>query len=290
MRAKLLVILVHFLCSLPLSVSRALGIFTGRLAWLFSARSRQVTLKNLEIAFPALSLSERKKMARDSLSHSAQTLFEVPAVWYRDDIWRQEKTLSITNEELYIAARESGRGVLFLVPHFGNWEMIGLRVGSFMKTTAMYAPPKIPELDAIMRSGRFVADMVPANVKGVLSVMKALKRGEMTFILPDQVPVEGAGIFAPFYGTPAYTMTLIQKLVQKTNPVVLVAYAILTKGGFDLGYMEPDPDIYAEDEQKAVFALNQSIEKLIEKAPTQYSWEYKRYKRQSDGRNLYAGY
>jgi len=290
MRAKLLVFLVHFLCSLPLSVSRGLGVLVGRIAWFVSTRSRQVTLKNLEIAFPALSLLERKKMARDSLCHTAQTFMEVPAVWYRDDAWRQKTTLSVINEDIYVAARDSGRGVLFLVPHFGNWEMIGLRVGSFMKTTAMYAPPKIPELDSIMRSGRFVADMVPANVKGVLSVMKALKRGEMTFILPDQVPVKGAGAFAPFYGTPAYTMTLIHKLVQKTNPVVLVAYAIRTKGGFDLGYMEPDSDIYSEDEQKAVVALNRSIERLIEKAPAQYCWEYKRYKRQPDGRSPYEGY
>ncbi len=289
MREKLLTMLVRLLCWLPLSVSRALGNSVGWLAWITSSKSYKITIKNLEIAFPELSVPERKKMARESLCHSAQMLFEVAAVWYRDDAWRQKKTLSVTNEDLYLAARDSGRGVLFLVPHFGNWEMIGLRVGSFMKTTAMYAPPKIPELDSIMRSGRFVADMVPANVKGVLSVIKALRRGEMTFILPDQVPAEGGGIFTPFYGTPTYTMTLFQRLIQKTNPVVLIAYAIRSKGGFNLGYMEPDPEIYADDDQKAVVALNRSIERLIEKAPSQYSWEYKRYKKQPDGSNLYIG-
>ena len=108
-------------------------------------------------------------------------------------------------------------------------------------------------------------------------------------ILPDQVPAEGGGIHAPFYNKPAYTMTLIQKLVQKTDPVVLVAYAIRSKGGFDLGYMEPEPEIYSEDDQVAVTALNKTIERLIEKAPTQYQWEYKRYKRQPDRKSLYKG-
>ena len=69
----------------------------------------------------------------------------------------------------------------------------------------------------------------------------------------------------------------------------MIAYAIRSKGGFNLGYMEPDPEIYADDDQKAVVALNRSIERLIEKAPSQYSWEYKRYKKQPDGSNLYIG-
>ena len=289
MRAKLIQALVLLMSRLPLSVSRAFGALTGWCCKLGSSRGYKVTLKNLEIAFPNLSLENRKKLAHESLCQSAQMLFETPAVWFRDDAWRQRKTLSVTNEETYLAARDAGRGVLLLVPHFGNWEMIGLHVGSFMKTTAMYAPPKIVELDSVMRSGRFVADMVPANVKGVASVMKALKRGEMTFILPDQSPADGGGIFAPFYGRPVYTMTLIQKLVKKTNPVVLIAYAIRRRGGFDLGYMEPDPEIYDENDETAAVALNRSIEHLIEKAPSQYQWEYKRYRKRPGGKSPYVG-
>ena len=290
MRAKLIVFLIHCFSKLPLRLSRGIARIVGTLACLVSARGYRVTQKNLEMVYPELSNAERKAMAVQSMKESAQMAMETPAVWFRGETWRQTKTLSVVAEEKLLKAKDTGRGVLVLMPHFGNWEMAGIHVAQSMKSTAMYAPPKLAALDAVMRAGRFAAEMVPANAKGVMKVFKALKRGEMTLILPDQVPAEEGGIFAPFFDKPAFTMTLIQKLVQKTNPVVLVVYAIRRNGGFDLGYMDPDPAIYSADDQEAVSALNRTIETLVEKAPTQYQWEYKHYRKQPDGISPYNGF
>lgn len=290
MRAKLIVAFVHLISKLPLCLSRGIGGFFGKVACWTSSRGYKVTLQNLEIAFPELDEARRTEMAKESLGQSAQMAMETPAVWFRGEAWRQAKTLSVVEEKKVLEAKDSGRGVLILLPHFGNWEMVGIRVAQLMEATAMYAPPKFKELDSIMRSGRFAAELVPTNAKGVMKIFKALKRGEMTFLLPDQVPIEEGGVFAPFFGRPAFTMTLVQKLIQKTNPVVVVGYAIRRKGGFDLGFMDPDEEIYSEDEQASVAALNRSIENLVAKAPAQYQWEYKRYKKQPDGIGPYKGF
>lgn len=287
MRDKLLVLFIHGLAYVPLRVSRVFARLFVALACLFSIREYKVTRRNLDMVYPDIDQKQKRKMVKESLIHSAQMALETPSIWFRSDTWREKKTLSITDEHLLLDAKKEGRGVIILAPHFGSWELIGLRAASHMETTAMYAPPKISALEPVMSAGRFAGEMVPANVKGVLKVMKALKRGNMTYILPDQVPAEDAGIFVPFFGIPTYTMTLVQKLVQKTNPVVLIAYAVRRKNGFDLGYMEPEPEIYNESDEIAVAALNKSIENLIALAPMQYQWEYKRFKKQPDGSNPY---
>lgn len=289
MRAKLVVFIVHLVAKLPLSVCRWMGRTAGRVACALRARPYLVSVRNMEIAYPELSLERRKKMAIQSVQESAQFATETGSVWFRGDAWRAQKTLSVTDEQKLLDARDSGQGVLILLPHFGNWEMVGIRSAQLMEATAMYAPSKVQGMDTLFHAGRFAAELVPANAKGVMKVAKALKRGEMTFVLPDQVPGEQGGIHAPFFGTPALTMTLIQKLIQKTKPAVVLGYAIRDKGGFHIGYMDPDPSIYSEDEVEAATGLNRSIEKMIEKAPTQYQWEYKRFKSQPDGSNLYKG-
>ena len=103
----------------------------------------------------------------------------------------------------------------------------------------------------------------------------------MTGILPDQVPEGEGGVYSDFFGIPAYTQTLIPNLIQKTNAIALQAYAKRIKGGFEMGFMEPDPDIYSKDLQTSVNGLNKSIEQLCLTDLSQYQWEYKRFKRQA---------
>ena len=281
MTAKILIFFVQVLARLPLAVSRSIGSFLARIAIVLKTRGYLVTQRNLEIAYPELAESERVTLAQESLRQSAQMALETAAVWFRDDAWRASKKISIEGQPLFEQARSEGRGVILILPHFGNWEMAGIHFARQMTSTAMYAPPKLKALNPLMRHGRSSADLVPTSTRGVMKILKALREGNMTVILPDQVPVaEEAGIFVPFFNRPAFTMTLIYKLMRKSNPVVLVAYGIRRKGGFDVGCMEPDQDIYSDNEQTAVAAMNASIEKLVAMAPAQYQWEYKRYKKQ----------
>jgi KDO2-lipid IV(A) lauroyltransferase len=122
---------------------------------------------------------------------------------------------------------------------------------------------------------------VPTNRRGVKALFQTLQQQAVVGILPDQVPTE-AGIFAPFFGRPTYTMVLVSRLAQRGNVPVIFTYAErLSKGrGFHVHFLPAPPTISAPDLEKAVNALNQGIEQCIQHCPTQYQWSYKRFKRQ----------
>ena len=127
--------------------------------------------------------------------------------------------------------------------------------------------------------------ILPAGTKGVRRVMKALKRGEMIGILPDQEPDKTGGIHAPFFGIQALTMKLVPQLAAQTGSPVLCAYAerLPDAEGFDLYFAEADPDISSRDLALAAAAMNRSVEDCVSKFPEQYQWEYKRFNTRPEG-------
>ena len=165
-----------------------------------------------------------------------------------------------------------------LTPHIGCFEVIGLYVAAHQPFTCMYRPPRYPSLDKIMHQGRGRGQMklVPADLGGVRHLLKALKRGEAIGVLPDQVPGNGEGEWAPFFGRPAYTMTLIGRLIQVSGaPVVMCHSERLPDGeGFAL-YFSP---LIFDPEQSIPKQMNESLETVIRKHPAQYLWSYNRYK------------
>ncbi len=290
MRAALITFFLHVFAKLPLGCNRLLGSLAGRIAYCCNTNSTRIAARNLQLCFPDQSTAERNQLVQSSLISTFQFIFETSSIWFRGAQWRKTHTLSIHNEALFQRARESGRGILILVPHFGNWELAGIHVSEWVKGSAIYRPPKIEQLDPLFRKARNVgtSTLVPPTAKGVMAILKALKRGEMTVILPDQVPMGEGGVFASFFGMPAFTVTLIYKLIQKTNPVVLQAYAIRRQQGFELGFMEPHPSIYSDNQQESVAGLNKTVEMLVALAPEQYLWEYKRFKKQPGDVSHYA--
>ena len=224
------------------------------------------------------------------MAQSSRWALETSSVWLRGVDWRESKILRFHNRDLFDKAVSSERGVLLLIPHFGNWEMAGMWSGDQAKTTAIYRMPKMEQLDPLVRQARSasaLSTLVPATSRGVMSVLKALKRGEQTIILPDQVPAPESGVYSGFFGIPAFSLTLVHNLIKKTNPEVLFSYALRIPGGFELGFLEPPKAIYSEDAQESVDAMNKGIEELCLIDITQYQWEYKRFKNQADGRDFY---
>ena len=191
---------------------------------------------------------------------------------------------------LFEAAVADPRGTLLVVPHQGNWEVVGLWVSKQTAMTSLYEPPKMPALDRWIKSSREQsgATLVPTDVRGVAALIKALKRGETSGILPDQVPTESGGIMAPFMGIPARTMTLVTNLVQRAHCQVLLCAAIREPGGWRLHFLPASEAVFSDQQEVAVAALNTDVERLVALAPEQYQWEYKRFRAQPDGRQYYA--
>ena len=214
------------------------------------------------------------------------TLAESGPVWF----WAVEKILNTIREiegaELLQNARDLGKGVILIGPHHGNWELMGLYLSSLGKCSLLYQTPSNAELRGLIYKARSRggAELFPADSKGVAAVLRALKKGEMTGILPDQVPAPLAGEFAPFFGNDAYTMTLISRLLQKTGSIALLAYAKRIDGGFKIVIKQPDLDVYAKHMPTSLAGLNKTVELAVNDAPEQYQWEYKRFRYQPEGK------
>ena len=281
MKLKLIVVLLQLLARLPLPMARAAGCGLGRLLWLLQTREAKVTAFNIGRCYPQKLPSEVVAAARKSMCHFGRTAFEVPLVWQRDHSWIESRVVAVTGLEYLAQAKAAQQGVLIIAPHHGNWEFISRWIAGHLPITALYEPPKNPALEPMMLAGRMRsgATLLPTNVRGVAGVIKALKRGEAAGILPDQVPPSQSGAFAPLFGFPAYTMTLIPNLLQKSSARALFCVALREGSGWHVHILPAEDSLYSGDQAQSLAALNRGVEQCVALAPEQYQWEYKRFKK-----------
>lgn len=254
----------------------------GYCSWYLNSRSAKVTRRNLELCYPGMDEAERLKLARKSMVETGKTFAEMGKAWLASP----KDTLGYikgVEEELNVnAALAKGKGVITIVPHLGNWEILNLYAAKRFPLHVLYQPPKLKELEDYIRQARtrIGTKVYPTDRRGVSAMFQALRDGEVVGILPDQEPPPSAGVFAPFFGVDALTVTLISKLAKKTGAKVICAYAKrLPKGkGFQVVIKRADQEIYSENLQQSVAALNRTIENCVADAIDQYQWEYKRFK------------
>lgn len=272
---------------LPLKWAQSIGAFIGkRSAKNQNSNLCSITKTNIELCFPELSSEQKNILIKESLIETGKTFSEMGMSW----MWPPARTLktiqAVSNAELLDASMQHGSGVIFIAPHLGNWEVLNLYLAERYALTAMYRPPKLKLMDDLIKKmrARLGTKLAPADAAGVRIVMKALKRGEMVGILPDQEPASG-GAFAPFFGHSAYSMKLLPQLVKQTGARVVCGYAerLENAAGFKLHFIEADPSIYEKDLALAMAAMNRSVERCVRALPAQYQWEYKRFNHQPEG-------
>lgn len=269
---------------LPLPIARLLGQSIGYIAFLMNGRAVKVTRQNIQTCFPGMDERGQRRLIKESFLNTAQLVLEVPIVGSHSLTWVEQKIKNIAGADLLVSAAAKNRGVIVLAPHIGNWEVFGLHLSCYGNITNLYRKPKIPELEALIIRYRQKGNvkLVPANVRGVASIFNTLKKGNITGILPDQVPDDGGGAFAPFFGHPAFTMTFVHRLIQKTQCEVVYGFAQRVKGGFDVHFIPAPEAIYSAESSISLAALNEGVEKCVEFCPEQYQWEYKRYRKTPD--------
>ncbi|MBT8147744.1 MAG: lysophospholipid acyltransferase family protein [Gammaproteobacteria bacterium] len=280
------------LCAwLPLSMVQAIAGLLGTAMYLIPTRARETTRQNLRLCFPELAEQELDRLTIQSLKETARTALEMGKCWLLP-IERVLATIrAVEGKEILEEAVDQGHGVVLLAPHLGNWEVFGYYFTEQFPTTFMYQPPKNRYFDSMIKAARSrgKARLAPTNRQGVAILLKTLKQGNMVGLLPDQEPGEDGGEFADFFGTPALTMTLVSRLVERTGARVICGYARrLPHGrGFNLVFKAADPMIYDADLAKSVVGLNRTVEACVKEAVSQYQWEYKRFKRRPDGSRFY---
>jgi KDO2-lipid IV(A) lauroyltransferase len=269
---------------LPYSATRMIGNAIGSLSFLLQTRSARNTEANLRHCFPAMRDAQRRSLTQQSLKHTGRLLAEAGITFK----WPEEKLKTLIQGVDGFAplqqALDEHRGILVLAPHFGNWELFALYFGRY-EFMALYDPPKIKSIEVMIRESRerTGATLLPIDAQGVRGVLQALKRGKPVSILPDQVPARSAGVYAPFFNRPALTMTFAHRLIRSTDPLVVLGSCTRSDEGFRIAFHEVDEGIHSEDVEKSVTAMNAAIEKLVQKNPAQYQWEYKRFKKPPPG-------
>ena len=278
-------LMLRCLASLPLGLSQWLGRRLGTCLFSFKARAARVTEINLRACGRFSADTKPDHLVKSSLQHMGQTIMETPAIWLgsrrRIDGWINK----VEGESLLDEAVAQGNGVVILLPHFGNWELLNVYFARRRPMTALYQPPDKAYLRPIMAAVRknFGNEMVPTNRAGVAQLYRRLREGRVVTVLPDQVPSRGE--FVTFFGHPAFTDRLLTRLIQKTGARVVTCVVIREPGGqgFTVRFGIPDVDVYASDSMQSMLGVNKSIEQCVRIDPNQYQWEYKRFRRYPEG-------
>ncbi len=290
MRSRIALLVFKLVSKIPLRIARGFGWMIGQLLYLIPNKQRRIYEININLCFPELSEQERKRLLRDSLVENFITMMELPAVWLGDpSVWVGMTEPGQGFSELKKTMAE-GKGVIMAGPHQGNWEVGFLYLSAEFPLTALYRPPREELLGDYIHRGRSKGggDLAPATVQGVKKLITALKRGEMLFILTDQVP-KAAGkqgsVFAPFFGQPAATMVLVNSLARKTGAPVFFFYAerYPSSRGYGLHCLPAPEGVDSSNVEEAAASINLGLEACIRQLPEQYLWGYKKFEKHPDG-------
>ncbi len=273
---------------LSLPAAQRLGTWVGKLAWTARGSMRRTVESNLALCLPEANQAERETIARQTLIETGKGLIETASAWHANRTDIEAMVQEMHGFEAIEQTLAAGRGAILLAPHIGNWELGGLATGARVPTTIMYRPPREPAMEQLLVEvrARFGASMAPANLGGVRKALRALKRGELVAVLPDQAPRHGEGVMAPFFGQPALTMTLIRTLTRRTGAAAFTGWAerLPDARGFEIHYAPVTEPIDHEDPVEAAAALNREVERVVREKPSQYQWTYRRFRRQASGR------
>jgi len=268
-----------FCCSmLPLRANHFFGALIGKFIYFVNSDAKRVSIQNIALCFPELSPQERDALVKQSLIETGKSLTESGLLWnesFNDNAKYIRRFIG--KEHL-----DSAEKTILLTPHIGCWEITGRVIACDRALTFLYKPLNKPEQDAYLfeRRNQGNLTMASADRSGVLKLQRAMAKGHLIGILPDQDPGTEGGLMAPFFNQSVNTMTLLAKLAKKNNAKVIILWAKrLDKGrGFDLIAEPIDILSGAKNILEQVTKMNSAIEALVCQCPEQYLWSYRRFK------------
>ena len=276
--------LVRWISGWPLGLLHALGGLLGWLVWACSPTYRRRLRANAELA------GVDARAQRRSIAEAGRIVAELPWLWLRADQQMLMGLVEWIDVEPLDQAIAERRPLVILTPHMGAFEVSArayvTRYGARQPLTVLYRPARQKALREFQEAARKQPMMAtaPANLAGVRQMLRALKRRETVGLLPDQVPPHGQGVWAPFFGKEAYTMTLAVRLVQQTdaNCFVLRSQRLPHGRGYRVHVTPLDSALLAGNDlaaqTAAAIVMNTTMEKVILQDPGQYLWGYNRYK------------
>lgn len=276
----------------PLSVLRTLARFVAWVILLMPNLSINRSVHtNLMLAYPRLSVGERKTLHKHIVINQCLTSVESVKSWAMPPEWSIAQIGKVHNQAVLEKALASPKGMLAIVPHLGTWEVMNAWLNQFGSPTIMYKPVKGKLSNDFVLQGRqrLNATLVPTDGTGVKAIFKTLKEGGFSIVLPDHVPDPSGGVVVPFFGIPCLSSTLAPKLASKTGCALVGLSCIRTDDGRFEIFCTPleNPDLYHKDPRVATLALNHAMQKMIAGKDEHYMWGYRRFKYVPSIENIY---
>ena len=279
--------LLKTLALLPWGGVQAVGSLVGWLMWKLPTRSRDVTRINLSHCFPELPAEQLTQLQGRALRGIGKTFVESACAW----IWPASKSIDKVHQveglEVLEQALASGKGVVGITSHLGNWEVLNHFYCNTCKPIIFYRPPKIQAVDELLQKQRVQLGnrVAPSTREGILSVIKEVRRGGAVGIPADPEPSLNSGVFVPFLGTQALTSKFVPGMLagHKAVGVFLHAVRLPDDSGFKVIIEAAPEGMYDENTEVAVAAMSAKIADYVRQYPDQYMWSMKRFKKRPEG-------
>jgi len=286
-KGALVVGFLRLFALLPWRAVQGVGGAIGWLMWKLPNRSREVARINLAQCFPELPAAEHEALLGQSLQQIGKAFTESACAW----IWPADRTLRLVRQveglEVLEQALASGKGVVGITSHLGNWEVLNHFYCAQCKPIIFYRPPKLKAVDDLLQRQRVQLGnkVAPSTREGIISVIKEVRRGGAVGIPADPEPSEGAGIFVPFLGTQALTSKFVPGMLTggKAIGVFLHALRLEDGSGYKVIIEAAPPAMYDENVEVAVAAMSDVIGRYVRTWPSQYMWTMKRFKKRPAG-------
>ncbi|MEN8357261.1 lysophospholipid acyltransferase family protein [Acinetobacter towneri] len=275
----------------PLSFLQLLASCIAILLYSFNSLLKRITGINLKLAYPELDETAYQAFLKKSLKSQCMTYIESIKCWGMPPEYSLNQIKNIYGEQHLTEALANKKGVIVVVAHLGCWELLNAWLNLHAAPMIMYKPNKHKAVDRFMLEARqrLNATLVPTDENGVRAIFKHLKQGGLTVILPHHLPKASGGIYSEFFGQKTLSTTLVSKLASKTQCNIVGLSCIRDEtSGFNV-YCSPLSDqILSKDLQTSVGSLNKNLESMINVAPEQYVWSYKRFRKVEGNKNLYT--
>ncbi len=287
LKGALVVGFLRLFALLPWRAVQAVGAAIGWLMWKLPNSSRQVASINLRKCFPELDEAQHQRLLRQSLMDIGRAFTESACAW----IWPAQKTLGLVREvegiEALQEALASGKGVVGITSHLGNWEVLNHFYCNQCKPIIFFRPPKLKAVDDLLRQQRVQMGnrVAPSTKEGILSVIKEVRKGGAVGIPADPEPSLSSGVFVPFLGTEALTSKFVAGMLSggKARGVFLHALRLPDGSGFKVILEAAPEEMYSTDTATAVAAMSTVIARYVRAYPSQYMWTMKRFKKRPAG-------
>jgi KDO2-lipid IV(A) lauroyltransferase len=275
---------------LPRPLARACGRTIAILFYWLHPRLRRVGMRNLALAFPEKSPAERERILKGVYFSLGRLLAEIPK--FPDYTLENVDRIAVYDGlENYLAARDRGKGVLFMTAHLGGWE-----IGSFVHSLHGHWLNIVgrdldnPLLNRWVKQMRELhGNKTHDKDEYARGLLMAMKRGETVGALMDTNMTPPQGVFVNYFGVPACTAVGIARVAMRTGAAVVPAFTLWDKeqGKYRIRFEPAIPTVSTGDAETDAIANTQNytaaIEKIVRAHPDQWLWVHRRWKTRPEG-------